>query len=99
MLELVADDATYASDGGGRAKAALRIVRGGLNVVRLMIGWEGKGKGIVRHRIAWLNGEPAIVTFLGDQLVFTTSLETDGERIVAFYRVLNPEKLRNATPK
>jgi hypothetical protein len=30
-----------------------------------------------------------------DQLLFTTSAETDGERFVAFYRVLNPEKLRH----
>jgi hypothetical protein len=64
--------------------------------VRLVLGFERKGRGSLRHAIAWINGEPAIVTYAGERLLFTTSAETDGERLVAFYRVLNPEKLRHA---
>jgi hypothetical protein len=64
--------------------------------VRLVLGFERKGRGMVRHAIAWINGEPAIVTHAEDRLLFTTSVETDGDRFVAFYRVLNPEELRHA---
>jgi hypothetical protein len=60
-----------------------------------VLGFERKGRGRLRHSIVWINGEPAIVTHAGDRLLFTTSAETDGERFVAFYRVLNPEKLRH----
>ena len=96
MLALVAEDATWISDGGGKVPSTRRVVRGAARIVRLVLGFERKGRGLVRHELAWINGEPAIVTHGGDRLLFTTSVETDGERLVAFYRVLNPEKLRHA---
>jgi RNA polymerase sigma-70 factor (ECF subfamily) len=71
-----------------------RVVRGASRVVRPILGFERKGRGLVRHEVAWINGEPAIVTRVGDRVLFTTSVETDDERLVAFYRVLNPDKLR-----
>ena len=94
LLAIVAADATFTSDAGGRVSAARNVIRGAMRIARLLLGLERKGAGRTRHRIAWLNGEPAIATYYGERLLFTTSVETDGERIVAFYRVLNPEKLR-----
>lgn len=43
-------------------------------------------------------GEATVVTFVDDRLIATTSIETDaeGERVIAFFRVINPEKLRHA---
>ena len=96
MLALVAEDATWTSDGGGKVSATRRVVRGADRIVRLVLGFERKGRGVVRHEVAWINGEPAIVTRAGSRLLFTTSAATDGERFLAFYRVLNPEKLRHA---
>jgi RNA polymerase sigma-70 factor (ECF subfamily) len=94
LLGLVAEDATWIGDGGGKVSATRRIVRGVARVTSLLMGFERKGRGQVRHRIAPINGEPAILTYLGDHLLFTTSVATDGERLTAFYRVLNPDKLR-----
>ncbi len=94
VLALLAEDATFAADGGGRVPSVRREVRGAERVAKLLLGYERKGRGLVTHRIRWLNGEPAIVTSVGNQVVFTTSVETDGERIFACYRVLDPEKLR-----
>jgi RNA polymerase sigma-70 factor (ECF subfamily) len=96
LLSLVADEATWTSDGGGVVPAARKMVRGGQHVVRLVLGLERKWGDIVVHRLAWLNGEPAILTTHDGRLVFTTSVDTDGERLINFYRVLNPEKLRSA---
>lgn len=95
MLALVSEDATWISDGGGQVPSTRRVVRGASRVVRLVLGFERKGCGRLRHELAWLNGEPAIVTYAGDRVVFTTSFATDGERVTAFYRVLNPDKLRH----
>lgn len=95
LLQLVAEDATWTSDGGGKVPSTRRVVRGAARIVRLVLGFERKGRGLVRHRVAWVNGEPAIVTHAGDRCLFTTSVETDGERLLAFYRVLNPDKLRH----
>jgi RNA polymerase sigma-70 factor, ECF subfamily len=95
LLALVAPDATWTSDGGGVVRAARRVIVGGERIVRLVLGVERKWGSQLRHEIAWINGEPAIVTMAGDQLFSTMSFDTDGERLTGFYRVLNPEKLRN----
>ena len=95
LLTLVSTDATWTADGGGVVSATRRTVRGALNIVRLLLGLEHKW-GAMQHTITWLNGEPAITTAYQGRLAFTTSVETDGERLVAFYRVLKPEKLKHA---
>ncbi|HEV7990333.1 MAG TPA: RNA polymerase sigma-70 factor [Gemmatimonadaceae bacterium] len=95
LLALVAPDATWTSDGGGRVSAARRVITGRDRVVRLILGVERKWGALVRYEIAWINGEPALLSFAGDHLFATTSIDTDGERLTGFYRVLNPEKLRN----
>ena len=95
VLALLAQEATFAADGGGKVPSVRRVVRGAERVAKLLLGYERKGRGLVTHRLGWLNGEPAIVTYAGDRVVFTTSVDTDGERILACYRVLDPEKLRH----
>jgi RNA polymerase sigma-70 factor (ECF subfamily) len=95
LLALVADEATWTADGGGKVSATRRVVRGSDRIVRMVLGWERKGRGFIRHEVAWINREPAIVTRVGSQVAFTTSTVTDGERFTAFYRVLNPDKLRH----
>lgn len=95
LLTLVAEDATWTSDGGGKTPAFRRVVRGADRIVRLLRSLERKGQGLVRHLLGELNGEPAILTWAGDQLYCTTSVDTDGRHLLAFYRVLNPDKLRH----
>lgn len=73
----------------------LRIICGAARIVRLLRSLERKGEGMVHHRVAWLDGEPAIVCFQRERVAFTTSVETDGTRLTVFYRVLNPDKLRH----
>jgi RNA polymerase sigma-70 factor (ECF subfamily) len=98
MLALVAEDATFVSDGGGKVSAARNVLHGALKIARFLLGIESKWRQVTRHAVQWINGEPAIVTYVGDQLYYTTSVASDGERLTAFYRVLNPEKLRHASP-
>lgn len=95
VLALVADDATYSGDGGGKVSATRRVVSGATSVARLILGFERKGRGILRNSIEWINGEPAIVTRSPAGVFYVTSVATDGERITDFYRVLNPDKLRH----
>jgi RNA polymerase sigma-70 factor, ECF subfamily len=95
LLALVAPDATWTSDGGGVVSATRRVVEGRDRIVRLVLGVERKWGPLVQHEIALINGEPAIITTAGGQLFSTLSFATDGERFTGFYRVLNPEKLRN----
>lgn len=72
------------------------MLRGAGRVVRLLRGLERTGRGLVRHGITWINGEPALITHAGDRLLCTTSVGTDGERLLGSYRLLNADKLGNA---
>jgi RNA polymerase sigma-70 factor (ECF subfamily) len=77
--------------------AARRVLHGSHRVSRFLLGIENKWGEGTRHELAWINGEPAVATYADDQLIITTSIETDGEHITALYRVLNPDKLKHAT--
>lgn len=94
LLELVAEDATWTSDGGGKAFVAHRL-RGSARIVRFLVRLSRKAGDRMRRELAWINGEPAFVTYLDGRLFSTTSIATDGERAVAFYAVVNPDKLQH----
>jgi hypothetical protein len=47
------------------------------------------------RKIVSLNGESGLLTFIDGVLFAATSLETDGQTILALYTVLNPQKLKS----
>lgn len=96
MMALIADDASFAADGGGKVSAIRKVIHGASTIARFLLGIESKWGRDTRHVVEWINGEPAIVSYYGEQVFCTTSVQSDGERLTAFYRVLNPEKLRHA---
>lgn len=99
LLGVLADDVVWVSDGGGNAPAVREVISGAVRVARLAVGFERKGHGLVEHTVAWINGEPAVLTTAAGRTLFTTSFGVDQGRITAVYRVLNPEKLEHVGPK
>ena len=96
LVSLFAADATWTSDGGGKATAAGQVLIGADRIARFLLAIERKTRGLMlTHRTVRLNGEPAIVTSRSGQVLGTTFIAIDGDRIVAAYRVLNPDKLRH----
>lgn len=93
MLALFAPDATFVGDGGGKVPATRKTLEGPDRISRFLLGIERKYRDMVTHEIIELNGQPAIGSYRDGLLVYTTSFDTDGERILGAYRVLNPEKL------
>ena len=95
LLALFAEEATLTADGGGKAKAAQKIVRGGENVVRFMLGVLSG----VRERLTFqkiiVNGETGLAVRVDGQLVSVMSFATDGRQIYGLYSVLNPDKLHD----
>jgi len=87
----VAPDAPWIADGGGKVPVA-RKLRGAARIARLLVRVAHKAPGPA-WRIVWINGEPAVARYVGDRLFSTVSLETDGERILAFHAVVDLEKL------
>ena len=94
LLALFAEDAVMVGDGGGKAPASPRPIEGAERIAHLLLTLARKADPGTRYRMAELNGEPALVVEQQGRTVAAMALESDGERIVACYTVLNPDKLR-----
>ncbi len=93
LLELVAEKASWTSDGGGRARAALKVIRGRERVVRFALGVLGRHADEFGFEMTQVNGEPALAIRVESILFSVITVRTDGLRILDVYTVLNPEKL------
>ncbi|WWW34772.1 RNA polymerase sigma factor SigJ [Stenotrophomonas rhizophila] len=92
ILSLLHANAEMVSDGGGRVTAAIRPLLGAERIAQLY--WAiARRNGAHPARIGYVNGEPAILRFRGDQLHSVTLVSIDGDRIARVLSVLNPEKL------
>ncbi|QZH67586.1 RNA polymerase sigma-70 factor [Mycolicibacterium farcinogenes] len=95
LLALLAPDAVYTADSGGKASAARRPVVGAQKVAAMLIGLFRAGEkvpGLTFERIS-CNGEPAVMirSDAGMEGVFTVEV-IDG-KITHFYAMRNPDKL------
>lgn len=93
LLALFSPDATFTSDGGGKVSAARRVIRGAERIVRLLRGIDTKYDRPFSYGKTLLNGQPAVLQYIGSRLFSANFIATDGERITAMYRLMNPEKL------
>ena len=94
LLALFAPDATWTADGGGKTAAAPTPIAGADRIARLVIGLREKFWAADRRmEVATVNGETGLVIRDGSRLTATLSIATDGERILAVYAVVNPDKL------
>jgi RNA polymerase sigma-70 factor (ECF subfamily) len=91
---LLAADATYTGDGGGKVKTAVKCVFGADRVGRLVAGIERKWSNIdTRHDIITVNGTPGLLTWRNGVPDAITSIHIEDGRIAAIYVVRNPDKL------
>ena len=97
FARLLAQDAVFYADGGGKRRAALNPLVGKDRIVRFYEGLLSKNAGaFVANRVepATLNGLPGFV-FHTDEGIETMAIESAGGLIVAIYNVRNPEKVRH----
>ena len=94
LLALFAEDATWTSDGGGKAKAARKVVRGAERVARFAVGVFRRYLGRLTQRVVSINGEPGLLMCLDGRPASVMSIDSDGLRILAVFIVLNPDKLK-----
>jgi len=94
LLELFAPDAVWTADGGGKSPAGVRPIVGAQRIARLTIGLREKFWAADRTMaVETVNGEPGLCFRDGGRLTAVLSIATDGERILAVYAVVNPDKL------
>ena len=95
LLSLFAPDATWTADGGGKTAASPRPIVGADRIVTLVIGLRQKFWADDRVlEVALVNGEIGLRVRDGERLIAAMAIDTDGERIVAVYAVVNPDKLK-----
>ncbi len=93
LVSLLAEDVVLWTDGGGKASAALRPIRGADRVVRFMIGALRTRVPAQRTvRTAEINGHPGILTYANDRPISALILDPVHGRIQTIYIVSNPEK-------
>ena len=95
LMSVLAPDVVVLSDGGGKAKAALRPVVGSDAVARFMIGLARKNQGM-DIRPALINGAVGVQVTLDGALDSVATVDLVAGRIARIYFVRNPDKLAAA---
>lgn len=98
LLQVLAEDITLWSDGGGKVSAARRPILGSDRVARFLLGLVKKAPPDLATRFARVNGRPGFVTYVGGNPLMVLSLETGNGRIQAIHIVVNPDKLKTIPP-
>jgi RNA polymerase sigma-70 factor (ECF subfamily) len=102
LKAMLAEDARFVSDGGGRVVAAGIPVHGRDRVARVLHGLARKypQPAGARFAIGSVNGLPGFLVHHGDGTpIQTVALEADDDgRITGIYVVRNPDKLRHLNP-
>jgi RNA polymerase sigma-70 factor (ECF subfamily) len=93
IASLLAPEAVFISDGGGKMWAARRPVVGRDRIIRLELGVLRKLTGQFTLQLAEVNGRAGALAVLDGRPFAVTSFETNGTHILSVMRVLNPDKL------
>ncbi|MFE8916051.1 RNA polymerase sigma-70 factor [Streptomyces globisporus] len=93
LLALLAPDVRLVSDGGGKAKAARRIIETADKVGRFLFAVAGELDPDGEIRVMELNGGPAVVHFAGGKADTVFQIEVSQGVIQCAYIIRNPDKL------
>jgi RNA polymerase sigma-70 factor, ECF subfamily len=96
LLELFAREAAWTSDGGGKPRAARKVIHGRERIVQFVLGVLARRRGRFKFVPASINGEPGLILKRYGKGFAAFTVSTDGARIVDVFIVLNPDKLRLA---
>jgi len=95
LLALLSKDVVLYTDGGGKATAVPNPVYGADRVARFFSRAPGRLiAGTLVRRIAQINGQPGIITYLQGRPFGVLTLDVEDGRIRNIYIVRNPDKLQ-----
>jgi len=96
LMALLSSDVVLHSDGGGKSIAVPNRIHGSDRVARAVLGGLRKQvpKNVV-SRMAQINGQPGIVSYLQGKIYSVITLDVEAGHIRAIFVVTNPEKLRH----
>ncbi|MCB0212382.1 MAG: RNA polymerase sigma-70 factor [Anaerolineae bacterium] len=94
LLNLLADDITVWSDGGGKVAAARRPIFGADRVAHFFITLTGKVPDNVITKAAWINGQPGLISYFNGRPENVLIMDIADDRIQTIYAIRNPDKLQ-----
>ena len=95
MTDLLTEDISLYSDGGGKASAATRPLYGRDVVGRMLHGLWSRAPATFTYQIREVNGRPALVVFDEQHQPFLISMfEVEEGRISKLFIMRNPDKMR-----
>lgn len=93
LEQMLHEDITVTSDGGGKVAALRNVIRGTARAVALVSGLHKKKYSTVRSEIRRINHQPAIYFFDGDQIITCQIFDIEDGRVRNIFFVRNPDKL------
>jgi RNA polymerase sigma-70 factor (ECF subfamily) len=97
LMAMLAPDATWMADSGGKVSAARRPVVGADKVARAITGLMRKAGTGMRVELVTCNSAPAVLFYLDDEPAMVVTLEIADDKITNFYVMRNPDKLAALT--
>ena len=97
LVELLAEDAAFYGDGGGKVAAVPEPIVGRERVVRLLRGLINRARQRnLRIRVVKVNGQAgAVVVDANDKVVNVVSFDVRDGAVSSIWSVVNPDKLRH----
>jgi RNA polymerase sigma-70 factor (ECF subfamily) len=93
LVALLAPDAVWTADGGGKTAASTKPLVGRETIVKLLVGLRRIWPAERTMEISLVNGEPGLVFREHGRLVAAAAFDMSGGRIDSVYAVINPDKL------
>lgn len=90
---MLAEDAEYMGDGGGKVPSIVVPLLGGKRIAQLFHATYLRFGDAIRVEFAMINGQWGLLRFVDGKLESSQSYETDGERIVQVHVQRNADKL------
>ncbi|MFA9559483.1 RNA polymerase sigma-70 factor [Evansella sp. AB-rgal1] len=93
LLELITDNVTLYSDGGGKVNAAIRPIVTSNNVIAFLYGIIKNAPEDLYFEVKKVNYQPAIVFLINGKVQSILSFYINNDKINEIYITLNPDKL------
>jgi RNA polymerase sigma-70 factor, ECF subfamily len=93
LIAMLAPDATWMADGGGKASAARRPVVGAERVARAIAGLVRRTQTELHVEMVNCNSAPAVLLYYRGRLEGVITLAIADDKITNFYVMRNPDKL------
>jgi RNA polymerase sigma-70 factor (TIGR02957 family) len=95
LVELLAPDAVFYGDGGGKGRGLRKPVFGGERIGRLLAAFIKEGMRLgASTRFTWVNGQPGVMNFDGQgALINVMAFEIAEGQVQTVRSIINPDKL------